>query len=208
MPTVKEVLVSTAIAIGVIIGTSVVAWGVAIPVAIYRDHQYFVHDASVLRDSNSKLKTAYTDGYQKGKSEQLEIDAKPVVPEAADSLRRRTTKLASDINEYLSDWEMHRPAPGSNAPEATIEQKTQSIAFMNFETERLNTCVKRFGPTWTEIIQQLNGRGIPTHVQFIDLEWAFSDKNRPFPLCANRQQTEFLRELAYRLDPAGNPIHF
>src|ERR1700683_2541763 len=122
MPTVKEVLVSTAIAIGVIIGTSVVAWGVAIPVAIYRDHQYFVHDASVLRDSNSKLKTAYTDGYQKGKSEQLEIDAKPVVPEAADSLRRRTTKLASDINEYLSDWEMHRPAPGSNAPEATIEQ--------------------------------------------------------------------------------------
>ena len=129
--------------------------------------------------------------------------------EAATSLRRKAKKLADDIDAYVTDRELHHPVPvGSDQPGATPEEKAQHAILTSYGIETINTCLKRFGPSWREIVQQLSGRGIPTHAgQYMDLVWSFRE-DQPYPQCADAQQTELLRDLAYRLDAQGNPIHF
>jgi hypothetical protein len=112
--------------------------------------------------ANIKLGTSYGEGYQKGKSEQLESDSKVAVPEPQDSLRRRAVKLANEVEKYVYERQVKSPTPGSDSVGATEEQKRQRNLFNSYNQDTGNACYDTFSSSWREVVQQLKARGIPT----------------------------------------------
>jgi hypothetical protein len=133
--------------------------------------------------------------------------------EPQNSLRRRAKKLADDIDEYIHSRNSTRPPFGNPSPDAPEEQKNTYAKFTAWQQGTLDGCIKKFAPLWRETTLLLESKGIPTAAlsesgNGVNLRWWLNDIPQVGLNCPDGRTTEFLRDLSYRLDAHGDPVHF
>jgi hypothetical protein len=162
-----------------------------------------------LRAANAKLGTAYSDGYQKGKGDQVGIDAKMATPEPPDSLRRRAKKIADDIDEFWRETNASNIPRGNGREDATGEQAEINKRWLAYATQRERACLSRFGTQIVGIPKEMAAKGIP--MNYLDKFQAGDNLRCLYP--ANGafswdSETEQLRSLSYRLDARDRLVTF
>jgi hypothetical protein len=165
-----------------------------------------------LTRANMRADTAYRDGYQKGKSDQIEVEARSSIPESPDSLRRRAKKLADDIDEFWDEAYASTIPRTNGVPNATGEQAEVNKRWNDYIDGRMRLCLSRFGIQITGIPKEMAAKGISMF--WLDkfergnnLRCLYGGSQGSAPSLSG-SETEILRALSYRLDARGNPVQF
>jgi hypothetical protein len=125
-----------------------------------------------------------------------------LVKESQTSLRRRTVKLADELEKFNQDRWRNHPPNAANDPNATPEQKAVVRASQLYDQETLDTCKSRFKDRTIGIIEELKTRG---------LDIGNMDKIVEAQGCLGLWGGDFikpLRDLAYHLNADDTVEHF
>lgn len=118
--------------------------------------------------------------------------------EPRDSLRRRTVRLADQIDAFHGERAASHPPYTNGEENASPSQKRINDASIRYDRATENLCLQKFKE---EMI------GIPRELLTKGLDVKFLDQVSP-TRCLSEQETELLRYLAYRLDGNDNLVRF
>lgn len=124
------------------------------------------------------------------------------VPEPQNSLRRRTVRLADEIEGFYAERNFKRQLLLQSLPAQTEEQETtRKKRLMDFDVETESEYVKTGLKARTiGIIQQLKAKGL--NIGYLDAPGAAQSR------LLMPEEIERLRSLAFRLDANGNRVSF
>ena len=132
--------------------------------------------------------------------------AKGAPPEPQNSLRKRATQLANDIDQFWNERNDSHPPRSNGHADATGEQGEINKKSDVYDAETNRLCVQRFGTKIMGIPKEMNAKGLPTRYLHM-----FDVNNNlrclyggDFP----QSETQMLRDLAYRLDAYDNAVEF
>lgn len=135
--------------------------------------------------------------------------------ESPNSLRRRTIKLANDLDQYVElRWNNHpnRSCEGQNINTATEEQKKAIEECRKYDNETANYINSHFKDKWTGIVRECAAKGVKTGFLENDMEQNHPAQNTMLPFWpsindGNYQSAQAkFRELAYHVDAQGNRV--
>ncbi len=133
--------------------------------------------------------------------------------EPKDSLRRRTIRLADEVNSFVSERQQHHPPvayPDSNDPNPSDERRRAIKLCQDYDQETQNQYIKRYRDRMIGIVREYHAKGVPTHflendfkqrvpgVAFVGSDWEGSPMD---------ELSQF-RDLAYRVDARDHLIVF
>jgi hypothetical protein len=136
-------------------------------------------------------------------------------PEPEDSLRRRTIKLANDIDHYVEErWANHpeRAYPDPKDTNPTEERKKAIQACLKYDQDTTNFFNDNFKDKWIGIVREYAAKGVKTAFLENDAEQNHPAQYTFFPFAPAREDGTYMsaqsrfRELAYHVDARGNRI--
>ncbi len=122
--------------------------------------------------------------------------------ERADSLRRRTKKLADDIHFFLQERDSSHPPHSDGRADAVGEQARVNEVSQDYDVETDRLCLAKFGDRIQGIPRELAAKGVP--VQHLDQLSVEAGNLR----CLYEQDLDMLRGLSYRLDGQDQLVTF
>jgi hypothetical protein len=122
------------------------------------------------------------------------------------SLRRRTMKLADDIDQFFVERKETHPPYTNGIPDAIGRQGEVNRKSDEYDQETARQCMARFGDQIIGVPRELRNKGL--NVRYLD-------RNDP-PRCLSpaapdtpyESDTDILRYLAYMLDANDRVVHF
>lgn len=118
--------------------------------------------------------------------------------EPQDSLRRRALRLADAIDTFQADRRATHPPYTNGVQDAPPEQKLINDASVKYDMATESLCLRKFKEEIVGIPRELRDKGL-------DVQWLDQIQQ---VRCLNDQDTQILRNLAYRLDEHGNIVRF
>jgi hypothetical protein len=143
----------------------------------------------------------------------IQVYAPPVVRESKDSLRRRTIRLADEMQKYfvMRATNPNRPpfaVPNSNEPNPSDEQKKAIERYRAYEQETWDFYFARYKDRMIGIIKEHDAKGVRTGY----LESSANQRPPVIMMPGSVGEGTYMddlyqfRELAYHVDGAGNLI--
>ena len=137
----------------------------------------------------------------------LSLQQPPLVPqpkfiEPADSLRRRTKRLADDIELFLKSRQDGHPPYGDGHVDAVGEQGERNKISQAYDVETENLCLAQFRDRIFGVPREIAAKGIP--VQYLDKLSAENGNLR----CLYQPELDMLRGLSCLLDAGDRAVTF
>jgi hypothetical protein len=199
--------------ISVIVTTIVwlLLFAVSLTRTVYTDHQQISAKTSMLgqeRDSARVERDAL-----KAENEELRKHSPRVEKEPADSLRRRTFRLAKEVYDFAEERAAHAPpfaAPNSNDPSPTEETKRAIKISQDYARETETLYKERYRDRLVGIVKEYEAKGVPAY-------WLANDFQQRPPAIAffgsgyegsPMDELYQFKQLAYHVDAHDHLITF
>jgi hypothetical protein len=133
--------------------------------------------------------------------------------ESNDSLRRRTIRVADELYRFLLERQQHHPPfayPDSSDPNPSNERKQAIKISQDYDQETQFQYMRDYKNRVVGIVKEYESKGIPTGF----LESAANQRPLGWGIIGSQwegspnDELAELRNLAYRVDPHDNAIHF